>query len=77
MLSGRHFLEEGEIIVSVLSQYLHFIQWITRRLQSWQFGFKNGKMRGIPLFLGAMCHRKHASEEASDLYAVVYTNVSQ
>lgn len=76
MLSGRHFLEAGVIVLSVLPQYLHFIQWITKRLQNWRFGFKDDKMRGIPLFLGATCHWKHASEGAGDLYAMVYINVS-
>ena len=50
----KAFSRNGVIDLSVLSQYLYFIQWITKDLQNWQFDFKNEKMKGIPLFLGAM-----------------------
>lgn len=69
----KTFSRNGVIVLSVLHHYLHFIQRITRHLQNWQSDFKKDKMKGIPLFLGAMCDWKHVSEESNDLDAAVYT----
>ena len=47
----KAFSRNGVIVLSVLSQYLCFVQWITKHLQNWQFHFENEKMERNPFVL--------------------------